>query len=85
MLKLHSVFDKIQGLILGKHEHFNDLGSPFGQEELLLEVIGDQSFPIMSNVDVGHTFPSHVFPIGIEAELDAGNGEIVFAEKGVYY
>ncbi|QQK81494.1 LD-carboxypeptidase [Salicibibacter cibi] len=84
MLKLHGVFDQIQGLIIGKHEHFDDLGSPFTQEDLLLEVIGDRSFPILANVDIGHTFPSHVFPIGIKVELDADNGDIVFAEKGVH-
>ncbi|QTN00685.1 LD-carboxypeptidase [Sediminibacillus dalangtanensis] len=83
MLKVSGIFDKISGLIVGKHEQFNDLSAPFTLDELLLEVIGDRDIPILTNVDVGHTFPSHVFPIGIKAELDADHGEIVFLENGV--
>ncbi|WP_421383074.1 S66 family peptidase [Bacillus salacetis] len=83
MLKLAGVFDDIAGLIVGKHEHFDDCNAPFTFEELLLEVMGDRQIPIMTNVDIGHTFPSHVFPIGIEAELDADNGRITFLENGI--
>jgi len=84
MLKLAGVFDEINGLIVGKHEQFNDLGAPFSLDDLLLEVIGDRrEFPILTNVDIGHTFPSHVFPVGINVELDAKHGEIKFLEDGV--
>lgn len=83
MLKLAGVFDQINGLIIGKHEHFDDNGAPFSFEELLLEVLGEVDFPILTNVDIGHTFPSHVFPIGIEVALDATAGKITFLEDGV--
>ncbi|WP_409292713.1 hypothetical protein [Peribacillus sp. SCS-37] len=83
MLKVSSVFDKISGLIVGKHEHFNDLNAPFTLDELLLEVIGNRDLPILTNVDIGHTFPFHVFPIGIHASMDADQGEITFLEDGV--
>ncbi|MEI5905981.1 S66 peptidase family protein [Bacillus spongiae] len=83
MLKVNGVFDDIAGLIIGKHEHFNDLKSPFSLDELLLEVIGDTNIPILSNVDIGHTFPSHVFPIGIKVKLNATKGIITFLEDGV--
>lgn len=83
MLKLAGVFDVISGLVIGKHEHFDAAGAPFSFEELLLEVLGDVDFPILTNVDIGHTFPSHVFPIGIEVELDATAGTITFLENGV--
>ncbi len=83
MLKLAGVFNQINGLIIGKHEHFDAAGAPFTFEELLLEVLGDVDFPILTNVDIGHTFPSHVFPIGIDGELDATSGTITFLEDGV--
>nr|WP_205603807.1 S66 peptidase family protein [Bacillus mesophilus] len=83
MLKVAGIFDEIEGLIVGKHEHFNDLDSPFSIDELLLEIIGDTDIPIITNVDIGHTFPSHVFPIGIEIELNATTGTITFLEDGV--
>jgi muramoyltetrapeptide carboxypeptidase len=83
MLKIAGILDSAAGLIVGKHEHFDDLNAPFSFEELLLEVLGDREMPILTNVDIGHTFPSHVFPIGIEAELDADRGRITFLESGV--
>ncbi|WP_335871860.1 S66 family peptidase [Bacillus sp. 2205SS5-2] len=84
MLKVAGVFDEIAGLVIGKHEHFNDLASPFSHDELLIEIIGDTNIPILSNVDIGHTFPSHVFPIGIEVILDTTQGTITFLEDGVF-
>ncbi|WP_349409899.1 S66 peptidase family protein [Pseudalkalibacillus sp. SCS-8] len=83
MLKVAGVFDQIAGLIVGKHEQFDDQNAPFNHDELLIEVIGDCQFPILTNVDVGHTFPAHVFPIGVEVELDATNKQITFLENGV--
>ncbi|WP_456272541.1 S66 family peptidase [Bacillus sp. AK031] len=83
MLKIAGVLDEIAGLIVGKHEHFQNNNAPFTFEELLLEIIGDRDIPIMTNVDIGHTFPSHVFPIGIEAEINADAGRIIFLENGV--
>ncbi|WP_113929072.1 S66 peptidase family protein [Bacillus sp. P14.5] len=83
MLKLAGVFDEIEGLIVGKHEHFDDCKAPFTFEDLLIEVLGDREIPIMTNVDIGHTFPSQVFPVGIEAEMDTEAGRITFLESGV--
>jgi muramoyltetrapeptide carboxypeptidase LdcA involved in peptidoglycan recycling len=83
MLKVSGVFDKISGLIVGKHEQFDDLQAPFTLDELLVEVIGDRNIPILTNVDIGHTFPSHVFPIGINVELNALERKITFLENGV--
>nr|WP_280139685.1 hypothetical protein [Oceanobacillus limi] len=46
--------------------------------------MGDTNIPILSNFDIGHTFPSHVFPIGIEVKLDTTQGgTITFLEDGV--
>ncbi|WP_018664704.1 hypothetical protein [Heyndrickxia acidiproducens] len=83
MLNVSGIFDQISGLILGKHEQFDDLHAPFTLYELLLEVIGDRDIPILVNVDIGHTFPSHVFPVGIQTELDTTRGEITFLEDSV--
>ncbi|MBN3555672.1 LD-carboxypeptidase [Fictibacillus nanhaiensis] len=83
MLKISGVFDKIAGLIIGKHEHFNHLNAPFSIEDLLFEIMGDTNIPVLTNVDIGHTFPSHVFPIGIKVKLDANQGTIEFLEDGV--
>lgn len=83
MLKVSGVFDKISGLIVGKHEHLDTQQAPFSLQDLLLEVLGDVDFPVLAEVDVGHTFPSHVFPIGIRVSLNTHDASITFLEDAV--
>lgn len=69
-LKLCGVFDRIGGLVLGKHELFNDQGSGKCPLDILLEVVGEPNFPILAEFDCAHTHPMLTLPLGIEAELD---------------
>ncbi|MGY3912109.1 S66 family peptidase [Aeromonas piscicola] len=69
-LKLCGVFDRIGGLVLGKHELFNDQGSGKCPLDILLEVVGEPTFPILAEFDCAHTHPMLTLPLGIEAELD---------------
>ena len=70
-LKLSGVFDRIGGLILGKHERFRDLGSGRKPYEILLEVMGKADFPVLAEFDCCHTHPMLTVPIGAEVTLDA--------------
>lgn len=76
MLKVNKVFEKIGGLILGKHELFEDRGSKRKPYEILEEVIGEYSFPFLAEVDCSHTHPIFTMPIGSKIELDATNKSI---------
>jgi len=67
------VFDRIGGIILGKHEQFNDLGTGRKPYEILLEVLGDISIPILADFDCCHTHPMLTMPIGRIIELNATN------------
>lgn len=58
-LRLMGVFDKISGLIFGKPEQLVLEEAPFGFEELILEVVGERGYPIISNFDCSHTIPMH--------------------------
>ncbi|PJG57559.1 S66 family peptidase [Aeromonas cavernicola] len=69
-LKLCGVFEQIGGLILGKHELFNDQGSGKRPLDILLEVVGEPIFPILAEFDCAHTHPMLTLPIGIEVSLD---------------
>ncbi len=71
LLKLSSVFEKIGGLILGKHELFKDSGTGRKPYEVLLEIIGEPTFPILAEFDCCHTHPMLTLPIGSEVLLDA--------------
>lgn len=75
-LKLNGVFDKIGGLILGKHAQFKDEGTGRKPYEVLLEVIGTPTFPILAEFDCGHAHPMLTVPIGGIVGLDATNKRV---------
>ncbi len=82
-LKANGIFDKIGGLILGKHENFDDQGSKRKPYEIMMEVIGEADFPILAEYDCAHTHPMITLPIGVQAKLDAGNQSITLLENWV--
>ncbi len=76
LLKLNGVFDKISGIILGKHELFNDMGTNRKPYEILLEVLNGQEIPFLAEFDCCHTHPMITLPIGCTVELDATNKSV---------
>ncbi|MBE6052782.1 MAG: LD-carboxypeptidase [Clostridium sartagoforme] len=76
LLKLNGVFDKISGIILGKHELFDDLKTGRKPYEILLEVLGDKEMPFIAEFDCCHTHPMFTLPIGCEIELNATEKKI---------
>ena len=81
MLKLHGVFEKISGIILGKHECYEDLGSMRKPYEVLLEQLDGMNIPILAEVDICHTHPIHPIAIGKKVRLDANAQKIYCIEK----
>ncbi len=80
LLKLAGVFDHVGGIILGKHEKFDDNGTGRRPHEILLEVLGDTQIPILADFDCCHTHPMLTMPIGCEVMLDAGNRRVMLME-----
>lgn len=76
LLKCSGVFDRIGGLILGKHEKFDDLGTGRKPYEILKEVMGEVSFPVLAEFDCCHTHPMLTIPIGATVELNADEKEV---------
>lgn len=81
LLKCNKVFDKLGGLILGKHEGFNDKNTNRKPYEVLEEVIGDYNFPFLADVDCCHTHPMFTMPIGGTIKLDATNKSITLLHQ----
>lgn len=73
LLKISGVFEKISGIILGKHELFDDSKTGRKPYEILLEVLGDTKVPFLAEFDCCHTHPMITLPIGHTIELDATN------------
>lgn len=76
LLKLSGVFDKVSGIILGKHELFKDSNTGRKPYEILLEVLGDKEIPFLAEFDCCHTHPMITLPIGCTVELDATNKRV---------
>ena len=80
-LKINGVFDKVSGIILGKHEQFDDCGTNRKPYEILLEVLQNQKLPFLADFDCCHTHPMITLPIGIQVEMDATNKTIQIIEQ----
>ncbi|MCX6118070.1 MAG: LD-carboxypeptidase [Proteobacteria bacterium] len=61
-LSFIGVFDKISGLIIGKPEVLNQSDAPFSYLDLVQEIVGPRSYPILGDFDCGHTLPMISFP-----------------------
>lgn len=80
MLKLHGIFDKVGGIILGKHELFDDEGTGKQPLDLLLEQLDGKITPILADVDCAHTHPMFPLAIGKRIRLDTINQSITCIE-----
>lgn len=83
LLKLNGVFDRISGIILGKHELFDDQGTGRKPYDILAETIGNTTIPILADFDCCHTHPMLTMPIGRTVKLDATNKEISIMEEWI--
>lgn len=73
-LELMGVFDRIVGLVVSKPEFPARGAVPFTNEELLIEVVGQRDYPIVTNFDCGHTVPMLTIAQMTRTTLTAGNG-----------
>jgi len=70
-LKLCGVFDKIGGLLIGKHIKQDDEGSGLTDSDVFLEVAGQFDFPVLADFDCSHAAPMLTLPVGAPVRLDA--------------
>lgn len=81
MLKLHGVFEKVAGIILGKHELYDDLGTGKRPLDLLIEQLDGLDIPILAEFDTCHTHPMHPLGIGKKVKLDADAKKVICIEN----
>jgi len=81
MLKNHGVLDLVSGILLGKHEKFDDMGTGKKPYEILTEIMDDHSIPILAEFDSCHTHPMIPMPIGKNVRLDATNQTVAIIES----
>jgi len=68
------VFNIITGLIVSKPEVYDQQGAPFDYDELIREIVGSRTYPVVSNFDCGHTNPmltiAELSKVSVEAKKD---------------
>lgn len=80
LLKLAGILDQVGGILLGKHEQFDDNGTGRKPYEILLEVLDGRQIPFLAEFDCCHTHPMFTMPIGCQVELDATNQRVTLLE-----
>jgi len=81
---IQGTLSKITGLIVGRPKSYTEDEKIKLEQEILKIVIGEfgrKDLTIVTNLDMGHTDPRHIFPYGIEMELDPGAETIQLVEE----
>ena len=74
-------FDNIKGLVIGRFTEYSKLSNEY-LEDILKNYISETKFPVLYNVDFGHSDPTITIPNGGIVKIDADLKEIIF-EKSV--
>ena len=76
------VFEQINGLIIGRPYFFDD-----AQKAALRAIVLDRTrnfdFPIVTDMDFGHTAPQFLLPLGIRARIDSTRQAFTLLEAAV--
>ncbi|ETI42040.1 hypothetical protein F443_12769 [Phytophthora nicotianae P1569] len=81
-LRADGTFEKIRGLIVGRAFAFSEAQVEEFQRLIRHHTRGT-SFPILYGVNIGHTNPIAIIPLGCKAELDAVTNSFKILESGV--
>jgi muramoyltetrapeptide carboxypeptidase LdcA involved in peptidoglycan recycling len=76
------IFEEIAGLIVGRPYKYNDEDKK-QYAQMILDQCHGTDFPILFNVDIGHTDPILTIPLNALATLDSEKDEFAILEAGV--
>lgn len=81
-LRLSGVFEQIAGMMIGRPYGYTD--EEFEKlKDIILSNTESYDFPILYNIDIGHTDPIMTIPLGVKAKLNSDNNEFEITESGV--
>lgn len=83
MLKLNGVLDRVGGIILGKHELYDDTGTGRKPHGILVEILNGRKIPFLAEFDTAHTHSMVPVPLGIRMRLDADMQTVSLLEPWV--
>ena len=84
VLRQAGVLDRISGMIVGRPQDVEVTSpGPDTLREVVLQVVGDRDFPILGDVDIGHSGPNVPLPLGVRAAMDADEMSLALLEPAV--
>jgi muramoyltetrapeptide carboxypeptidase len=72
--------DGVAGIALGT---WTGCGAPAAVRQVMQDRLGGLGVPVAWGLPFGHTAPQPTIPLGVPAELDAGQGTLTFPEHTV--
>lgn len=81
-LELSGVFEQCAGMLIGRPKSYTD-EQVKQLEEIIKERTEGYNFPILFNIDIGHTDPIMTLPIGVKARLDSQSNTFEILESAV--
>ncbi len=84
-LRHMGVFEKINGIVVGRFHPKVEFSQDYTFIDIICQATKGYDFPIVYNVDFGHTDPMMTIPNGIDVEVEASNNNvnILFCENSV--
>lgn len=81
-LRLAGVFDRCAGVVLGDWKDCGpkEPGRTLSLRQVFEDVVACCGKPVLAGFPAGHSLPTHSFPLGVEAILDADSGTLDFVE-----
>ncbi len=76
------VFDRLAGMIVGRPMSYTDAEKQ-RLREVILERTAGFSFPVITDMDFGHTAPQITLPVGCRARIDADCRQFAIIEPAV--
>lgn len=79
---MRGIFDQIVGLVVGRPHGYSDADVQ-SWEDGIIRALEGYNFPVLANVDVGHTDPVLTIPLGARVRLDSAKDLWEVLEPGV--
>jgi muramoyltetrapeptide carboxypeptidase LdcA involved in peptidoglycan recycling len=76
------IFGKLRGLVVGRPMSYSD-NEKQSLRERILERMQGYSFPIITDMDFGHTAPQFTIPLGCMARIDSSEKSFEIIESAV--
>lgn len=81
-LRTLGIFEKIKGMLIGRMFLVSG-ATDEALEKTILRATEGYNFPIITNMDFGHTDPMLTLPIGVEASIDTSKKELTLLESAI--